>query len=106
VLAQQSRLTLQRALLRFTCLAVDTGTQYTPLMPSTAAATLCCINSLQVGLVIGKAGATIKGIQARTQANIQVPPQPDADNPAMRTISISASSMSQVGSLTACVYVN
>jgi polyribonucleotide nucleotidyltransferase len=45
----------------------------------------------QVGLVIGKQGATIKGMQVRSGANIQIPPQPDADDPTRRTITITAS---------------
>ncbi len=44
----------------------------------------------KIGLIIGKGGGTIKGMQMRTGANIQIPSQPDADNPAVRTISISA----------------
>ncbi|KAG5190694.1 hypothetical protein JKP88DRAFT_266825, partial [Tribonema minus] len=50
----------------------------------------------KVGLVIGKGGATIKGIQSRTQASVQIPPTPDADNPACRTITISGASTQQV----------
>jgi far upstream element-binding protein len=46
----------------------------------------------KVGLVIGKGGGTIKGMQMRTGANIQIPTTPDMDNPSQRTITISASS--------------
>lgn len=45
-----------------------------------------------MGLVIGKAGGTIKGIQGRTSSNIQIPPMPDQDDPSRRTISITAPS--------------
>lgn len=38
----------------------------------------------KVGLVIGKAGQTIGGIQTRTGAHIQIPPQADNDNPTVR----------------------
>lgn len=41
-----------------------------------------------VGLVIGKGGATIKAIQDQTGANIQVPPSADVNDPSKRTISI------------------
>mmetsp|Transcript_6616 Transcript_6616/g.10920 ORF Transcript_6616/g.10920 Transcript_6616/m.10920 type:complete len:416 (-) Transcript_6616:135-1382(-) len=41
-----------------------------------------------VGLIIGKAGSTIKGIQDRSGANIQIPQSGDADNPNIRTVSI------------------
>jgi KH domain len=45
--------------------------------------------------VIGKQGATIKGMQQRTGANIQIPPQPDADDPTRRTITITAPTKEQ-----------
>lgn len=41
-----------------------------------------------VGLVIGKGGQTIHDIQNKTGAQIQIPPQPNADNKMIRTISI------------------
>jgi len=41
-----------------------------------------------VGLIIGKAGSTIKGIQDRSGANIQIPQSGDAGNPNIRTVSI------------------
>ena len=41
-----------------------------------------------VGLVIGKGGATISAMQQRTGANIQVPSQADADDPNTRTIAV------------------
>jgi transcription antitermination factor NusA-like protein len=41
-----------------------------------------------VGLVIGKGGATIKAIQEQTGANIQVPPSADVNDATKRTISI------------------
>lgn len=44
----------------------------------------------QVGLIIGKQGSTIRGIQERTGSNIQIPSQPDADDPSTRTICISS----------------
>jgi far upstream element-binding protein len=43
----------------------------------------------KVGLIIGRGGMTIKGIQERTGANIQIPPEPDANDPTVRTIEIS-----------------
>jgi KH domain len=43
----------------------------------------------RVGLIIGKGGATIKDLQNRSGARIQIPPQPDANsNPPVRTVSI------------------
>jgi polyribonucleotide nucleotidyltransferase len=41
-----------------------------------------------VGLIIGKAGSTIKSIQDRTGANIQIPQSGDIDNPSIRTVSV------------------
>jgi len=41
-----------------------------------------------VGLIIGKSGSTIKGVQDRSGANIQIPQQGDADNPNIRTVNI------------------
>jgi len=44
----------------------------------------------KVGIVIGRGGVTIKGIQERTQAQVQIPQGPDEDNPAIRTLSVGA----------------
>lgn len=44
----------------------------------------------KVGVIIGKGGMTIKSIQERTNATIQIPPGPDDDNPEQRTLSIGA----------------
>ena len=41
-----------------------------------------------VGLIIGKSGVTIRGIQDRSGANIQIPQCGDLDNPTVRTVSI------------------
>jgi len=41
-----------------------------------------------VGLIIGRGGATIRSIQDRSGANIQIPQGADADNPMQRTVSI------------------
>jgi len=41
-----------------------------------------------VGLIIGKGGATIQDIQGRTGASIQIPQTGNADNPAVRTVSV------------------
>ena len=38
-----------------------------------------------VGLIIGKGGATIRSIQERTGGNIQIPSQADPDDPSVRT---------------------
>jgi polyribonucleotide nucleotidyltransferase len=43
----------------------------------------------KVGLVIGKAGMTIKAIQDRTGANIQIPGNTDDEDPRVRTCTIS-----------------
>jgi far upstream element-binding protein len=42
----------------------------------------------EVGLIIGRAGSTIKSIQDRSGANIQIPPAADSNNSAVRTVSI------------------
>jgi far upstream element-binding protein len=44
----------------------------------------------KVGLIIGKGGLTVKGIQERTRSNVYIPPAADDDNPGVRTISIGA----------------
>jgi far upstream element-binding protein len=44
----------------------------------------------KVGVIIGRQGSVLKGIQERTRASIQIPTNPDEDNPNMRTISIGA----------------
>jgi far upstream element-binding protein len=41
-----------------------------------------------VGLIIGKSGVTIRGIQDRSGANIQIPQSGDPDDPRVRTVSI------------------
>ena len=41
-----------------------------------------------VGLIIGKSGVTIKNIQESTGASIQIPPAANADEPSVRTVSI------------------
>jgi len=41
-----------------------------------------------VGLIIGKGGMTIRSIQERSAANIQIPQSPDHDNPSIRTVNI------------------
>ena len=43
----------------------------------------------KVGLVIGKGGQTIRYIQDSTRSNIQIPKYPDADNPTVRTATVS-----------------
>jgi far upstream element-binding protein len=45
----------------------------------------------KVGLIIGKGGLTVKGIQERTRSQVLIPAGPDEDNAAVRTISIGAS---------------
>ena len=45
-----------------------------------------------VGLIIGRGGGTIKGIQARTGTNVQIPQDPDlGSNPPVRTATITGS---------------
>jgi far upstream element-binding protein len=41
-----------------------------------------------VGLVIGKGGMTIRSIQERSGANVQIPQGPDHNNPSVRTVNI------------------
>ena len=43
-----------------------------------------------VGLIIGKGGSTIKGIQESSGAQVQIPAAGNPDNPSVRTISITA----------------
>lgn len=44
----------------------------------------------KVGIIIGRGGMTIKGIQERTKAFVQIPPGPDENDPNVRTLSIGA----------------
>ena len=46
------------------------------------------VPNTDVGLVIGKGGMTIRSIQERSGANIQIPQGPDHDNPSIRTCNI------------------
>jgi len=41
-----------------------------------------------VGLIIGKSGTTIRSIQDRSGANVQIPSGPDVGNPMIRTVNI------------------
>lgn len=50
----------------------------------------------KVGIIIGKGGATIKTIQERTGAQVQIPSGPDEDNPNLRTLSIGGDSLESV----------
>ena len=44
----------------------------------------------KVGLIIGKAGVTLRAIQDRNRVIMQIPTQPDENRPDMRTVSIGA----------------
>jgi far upstream element-binding protein len=55
-----------------------------------------CVPNDKVGLIIGKGGITIKTIQERSRTQIQIPSEPDADNPALRTLTIGADSKAAV----------
>ncbi|CAM9462757.1 unnamed protein product [Chrysoparadoxa australica] len=46
----------------------------------------------KIGLIIGQKGANLKGFQSRNNCTIQIPPEPDADDPKSRTITVSATS--------------
>lgn len=46
----------------------------------------------KVGIIIGRGGVTIKGIQERSRATIQIPSQPDANDPNVRTLTIGGDS--------------
>eukprot|EP01041_Mallomonas_annulata_P000751 gene751-1435_t len=50
----------------------------------------------KVGIIIGRGGVTIKSIQERTRAHVQVPTGPDEDNQEVRTLSIAADSREAV----------
>jgi far upstream element-binding protein len=50
----------------------------------------------KVGLVIGKMGMTVKGIQERTRSTVQIPVGPDEDDPEVRTLTIGAESKEAV----------
>jgi far upstream element-binding protein len=46
----------------------------------------------KIGIVIGKGGSTIKGIQDRTKTIVKIPHGPDEDNPQVRTVLIGGDS--------------
>lgn len=50
----------------------------------------------KVGLIIGRQGATVKGIQDNTMTFIHIPVGPDEDNPAVRTLSIAGNTRESV----------
>ena len=43
----------------------------------------------KVGLIIGKQGMTVKGVQDRTGCHVQIPKEPDAADRNQRTLTIS-----------------
>ncbi|RHY35406.1 hypothetical protein DYB32_000123 [Aphanomyces invadans] len=45
----------------------------------------------KVGLIIGRQGSTVKGVQQRSGASIVIPPAPDTENPGLRTLMITGS---------------
>lgn len=50
----------------------------------------------KIGLVIGKSGLTVKGIQERTRAKVVIPAVPDIDNQAIRTLTLGGDTREQV----------
>lgn len=50
----------------------------------------------KVGIIIGRGGVTIKSIQDRTGAHVQIPTGPDEDNITLRTLSIGSDSREAV----------
>ena len=68
------------------------GAHYGPGRDAVAATNHLTIPDDKVGLVIGKGGGTIKGVQGRTGANIQIPGESDENDRSKRTIVISAGS--------------
>ena len=46
------------------------------------------VPNADVGLVIGRGGMTIRSLQERSGANIQIPQGPDANDPTIRTVNI------------------
>jgi far upstream element-binding protein len=46
----------------------------------------------KIGIIIGKGGMTIKGIQERSGAIVQIPPTPDVNDPSVRTLTIGGGS--------------
>jgi far upstream element-binding protein len=49
----------------------------------------------KVGIIIGRGGMTVKSIQEKSRAHVQIPAAPDEDNPAVRTISVGADTKEQ-----------
>lgn len=52
----------------------------------------------KVGIIIGRGGMTIKGIQERTRSQVQIPLGPDEDNPQVRTLSVGGDTKEAVDS--------
>lgn len=50
----------------------------------------------KVGIIIGKGGLNVKMIQERSRAQVQIPSNPDEDNPNVRTLSIGGDSLESV----------
>ena len=46
------------------------------------------VDNSKIGLIIGKGGLTVKGIQERSGANVAIPSEADTDNPLKRTLTI------------------
>ena len=51
----------------------------------------------KVGIIIGKQGSTVKSLQERTGCKILIPPEADANNPRIRTLSIGANTREGLG---------
>jgi len=52
----------------------------------------------KVGIIIGRGGMTIKGIQERTRSHVHIPLAPDEDNPQVRTLSVGGDTKEAVDS--------
>ena len=60
-----------------------------PVDPATAACSeTVVVSNDKVGLIIGKGGLTVKGIQERTGAHVRIPSQADADDASKRTLTV------------------
>ena len=51
----------------------------------------------KVGIIIGKQGITVKSLQERTGCKILIPPEADANNPRIRTLTIGANTKEGLG---------
>ena len=74
-----------------------TGGKGIPRELDTAFVMKIAVPNEKVGIIIGKQGITVKSLQERTGCKILIPPEADAGNPRIRTLTIGANTKEGLG---------